>query len=133
MIGDAVSFLSSIDGYTSTLYLNTVSSTVSAHAAGGYVRSQFQLVGEQGPELVALPYGSYVHTAAETRQMLASQDNYGFATGGGGGIRIASNAINVNVYAETNADAEEIAAVAAVKVQESLIPALSQQRRGMGV
>jgi hypothetical protein len=32
------------------------------------------LVGEHGPELVGLPRGSKVHTAADTRRMMAAND-----------------------------------------------------------
>ncbi|MGH2710621.1 MAG: phage tail tape measure protein [Actinomycetota bacterium] len=41
-------------------------------AHGGVVTEPFSLVGERGPELVSLPTGSRVHTASETRRMLAS-------------------------------------------------------------
>jgi polyhydroxyalkanoate synthesis regulator phasin len=40
-------------------------------AASGGPRSRMTLVGEQGPELVDLAAGSRVHTAGETRRMLA--------------------------------------------------------------
>ncbi|MEJ7891713.1 MAG: hypothetical protein WKF94_03645 [Solirubrobacteraceae bacterium] len=39
-------------------------------AAGGVVRSPLQIVGEQGPELAALPMGSRVFTAGQTSRML---------------------------------------------------------------
>jgi hypothetical protein len=67
---------------TSTVNVNTVTSTT-ARAAGGFVREPFTLVGERGPEVVSLPRGSYVHTAAESRHM-----GYESHSGGGGGIRI---------------------------------------------
>jgi hypothetical protein len=41
-------------------------------AASGGPRSRMTLVGEQGPELVDLAAGSRVHTANQTRQMLAT-------------------------------------------------------------
>lgn len=44
--------------------------TGTEHAPGGTA-----LVGEEGPELVSLPRGSRVTTAAETRRMLAGNDN----------------------------------------------------------
>jgi len=40
------------------------------HAGGGVVRTPYQIVGERGPELVQLPYGSRVHTATETKKIL---------------------------------------------------------------
>ena len=39
------------------------------HAKGGIVTSEYQLVGERGPELVQLPKGSRVYTANETRKI----------------------------------------------------------------
>lgn len=45
-------------------------SAVNPFAAGGVVRSPLQLVGERGPELAALPLGTRVVSAPETRQML---------------------------------------------------------------
>jgi phage-related minor tail protein len=48
-------------------------------AATGGVHGGLRLVGEQGPELVTLPYGSTVHPAGATRNMLADG-------GGGGGV-----------------------------------------------
>lgn len=45
--------------------------TIPKLARGGRVpRSPMQLVGEEGPELVSLPAGSYVHNAGKTRAML---------------------------------------------------------------
>jgi len=46
---------------------------VAPHAGGGTVRSALQLVGERGPELVALPQRSEVFTADQTRAMLAGR------------------------------------------------------------
>ena len=40
-------------------------------AATGGAHGGLRLVGEQGPELVTLPYGSTVHTAGDTARMLA--------------------------------------------------------------
>jgi hypothetical protein len=56
-------------------------------AATGGTRSGIQLVGEEGPELVSLPVGSYVHTASQTRGMLTS--------GAGGGNVIINGPITV--------------------------------------
>jgi len=53
------------------------------HQAGGIVRSPFQLVGERGPEIAALPMGSRVFSNAESRQMLAGA--------GGGGQALVLN------------------------------------------
>lgn len=51
-------------------------------AKGGYVNSPLALVGERGPELVALPRGSYVYTNAQTRAMMGRRGGMG-ASGGG--------------------------------------------------
>lgn len=56
-------------------------------AAGGGPRSAMTLVGEQGPELVSLPFGSSVTPAGQTRTKL------GQMAGGGGGL-------TVNVYVQ---------------------------------
>lgn len=47
-------------------------------AAGGYTRGGLTLVGEQGPEFVEMPQGAYVHTAAQTRQMMTGSGNTTF-------------------------------------------------------
>jgi hypothetical protein len=54
-----------------TTTINTVltTTTVPGRAGGGTVREPFTLVGEDGPEIVSLPWGSRVHTAAESRGM----------------------------------------------------------------
>lgn len=43
-----------------------------SHAVGGTVRTPFQIVGELGPELTALPMGTRVFPAHETAQMLGA-------------------------------------------------------------
>jgi hypothetical protein len=52
------------------------------NANGGRSRGGLTLVGEYGPEMVNLPAGAMVSTAAQTRQMLS----------GGGGITVVVNA-----------------------------------------
>lgn len=49
-----------------------------SHAAEGGPRSNLALVGERGPELVKLPFGSTVYPTGQSQQMLAQ--------GGGGGM-----------------------------------------------
>jgi phage-related minor tail protein len=51
-------------------------------AATGGVHGGMRLVGEQGPELVSLPYGSTVHPANTTRNMMSG------GSGGGGDVRV---------------------------------------------
>lgn len=51
---------------------------IGSHAVGGTVRTPFQIVGELGPELAALPLGTRVFPAHETAQMLGA----GGAAGG---------------------------------------------------
>jgi TP901 family phage tail tape measure protein len=48
-----------------------VKDVLGVHAAGGVVRAPLQVLGERGPELAALPRGSRVFTASQTREMLA--------------------------------------------------------------
>ncbi|GAA1749386.1 hypothetical protein [Nonomuraea bangladeshensis] len=94
-VAQAKSALASIPNKTVTVTVRTVGDTsiyragnVSAStrarggiigAAGGGPRSNMTLVGEQGPELVRLPFGSTVIPAGQSKQML----NQG---GGGGGV-----------------------------------------------
>jgi hypothetical protein len=51
-------------------------------AATGGVRGNMVLVGEQGPELVSLPYGSAVHTAGQTNRMMAKSSTPAMDGGG---------------------------------------------------
>lgn len=56
-----------------TIYVNEVlraDNRATGRAGGGIVREPVTLVGEEGPELVSLPYGSLVHTATETSGIL---------------------------------------------------------------
>lgn len=62
---------------------------VSAHAAGtNYAPGGLSLVGEEGPELVNLPRGSKVHTAGETRAMMAGANQNGGAASGTSTVRL---------------------------------------------
>lgn len=63
---------------------------VGAAATGG-IRGSRTLVGEAGPEIVDLPYGSIVHPAGTTRAMLE---------GGGGGVNI--NNLNLHFADDRN-------------------------------
>lgn len=63
---ETASSTTSATGYT----IQNLPLTLSAYASGGAVSGGISLVGEQGPELVNLPRGSYVHSAGETRQMV---------------------------------------------------------------
>jgi hypothetical protein len=58
--------------YVTLAAANTIdpAASVKGRAGGGLVTEPFTLVGERGPELVSLPRGSFVHTAAATRGML---------------------------------------------------------------
>lgn len=57
-------------------------SIVGALQSGGVVRTPLQVVGERGPELAALPMGTRVSSAADTRSMMRS----GRAALAGGGV-----------------------------------------------
>ena len=55
---------------------------VGGHAQGGGPRSALTLVGEEGPELVNLPFGSMVRSNADTRRMLRSRPWWENSPGG---------------------------------------------------
>lgn len=66
--------------------------------AGGGFASGLTLVGEQGPELVSLPQGSYVHNNTQTNQMLSS-----------GGVNITfSGPVNMDSASRVNDLARQI-------------------------
>jgi gas vesicle protein len=92
-ISRARSQLASLNGRTATTYVRTVQLGIGAEAANaarratggnigaaatGGARSNLTLVGEQGPELVRLPFGSQVRSNSNTRQEMRR-------TGGTGG------------------------------------------------
>ncbi len=52
--------------------LGRLTGLIDRKAAGGYSHGGLTLVGEEGPELVSLPGGAYVHTARQTGAMAAS-------------------------------------------------------------
>lgn len=77
-------------------------SNVQKRASGGYA-SGLTLVGEQGPELVSLPPGSYVHNNSETQQMLGN-----------------SNQVTINFNGDMVLDAESRVSELANKIIEVL-------------
>lgn len=105
---------------------STIGSPISAFADGGYVRSPLALVGEEGPELVQLPYGSFVHTAEETARLLANRSE-GIAparttAGGtattGGGITLNID-VHGNVYGVDDLTAEIAGPLVAAMAEEN--------------
>jgi TP901 family phage tail tape measure protein len=64
----------SISGFEALSGLNQLmgggGSGIGHHAAGGIVRTPWQLVGERGPELARLPMGTRVYNARDTQGML---------------------------------------------------------------
>jgi TP901 family phage tail tape measure protein len=108
----------------STAYVNIVSRSIgpslTEHALGGYVRSDLQLVGEHGPELVSLPYGSYVHPASETNRMIANPTGRGMA----GGVNVTFTG---DFYGSNR---EELDDWAETSLVPSLVEALYEERRG---
>lgn len=82
-------------------------------AAGGMVTSPWQLVGERGPELVALPRGSNVYSNAESRQM----------AGGAGG-----NTYITNIYVEDKSPGAIANAVRLVNLQQAEVALLGGMR-----
>ena len=95
---------------------SVVGSPVRAFASGGYVDTRDAvLVGERGPELVQLPYGSYVHTASETAALMSHRDegiapprSSGSRDGGGDtyyvNVRIDGNVIGNDDFADAVAE-----------------------------
>lgn len=90
---------------TVTTYFRTVGSStgapgglrggVAAYAHGGVIgaegggpRSNLTLVGEQGPELVSLPYGSTVHSAGDSMRM-AARSAQGGSDGAAQGVSVS--------------------------------------------
>lgn len=55
---------------------------VGGHAQGGGPRSALTLVGEEGPELVNLPFGSMVRSNADTRRLMRSRPWWENSPGG---------------------------------------------------
>ena len=58
---------------TATIVLDVVKKgweALTGRATGGLVTESLTLVGERGPELVSLPYGSYVYTAQESQALM---------------------------------------------------------------
>jgi hypothetical protein len=92
-------------------------------ASGGYRYGPMVLVGEQGPELVSLPTGSYVHTASESAWMVSHGplSNRGGRPGSGGG---GSPVYNITVNAGMGADGRGIA--------EQVVNVLKQIERRYG-
>ena len=102
-VAAAKRYLASINGDTATTYIRTVRTSVEGGsenvirratggivgAAGGGPRGGQVLVGEQGPEIVNLPFGSHVNSNADSRRI---------ASGGGRG----SVTININAPGVTD-------------------------------
>jgi hypothetical protein len=131
ILGDNSDAMAAIDAVNNatiankTSYIDVITrtsgATLTAHAEGGYVKSDLQLVGEQGPELVSLPYGSYVHTARESQRMM----------GGSGGTTINIGGIHIDGAGAIDADA------LTDRVIDRVVPAVSvavqRAQRSMGV
>jgi hypothetical protein len=92
-----------------TTTINTVltTTTVPGRARGGTVSEPFTLVGEDGPEIVSLPWGSRVHTAAESRGMRGGSGQGDTYITFGAGSYVGPGALR---------EIEQLAARAAVKV-----------------
>jgi hypothetical protein len=115
--------LAALNGTTATTYVQTVpigGGTYLRHAAGG-PSSGLTWVGEQGPELVYTPPGSYVYTNQQSQRMAAS------GTGRGG------DTYNVYVSVPATANPRETArhiagilnqgAVSGVRLRKSILAA----------
>lgn len=79
---------------------------ISGAAAGG-ARGGMMWTGEQGPELVQLPFGSKVNTAGDSRRMAAGM-GMGMGMGGGGGV---THIHNWNIQGSIRSDRDLIALV----------------------
>jgi hypothetical protein len=80
--GNAWAAISNITARLKSLgYIGRAAGGVVGHAAEGGGRSGLTLVGEQGPELVTLPAGSQVHTAGDSRRMMADSGGQGAYVG----------------------------------------------------
>jgi hypothetical protein len=96
--------LGSINGYvaTATVVINTVGGAPSmgaiganyAMAEGGYAKGGLTLVGEEGPEIVNMPYGAYVYTAQETQAMLANSRQSSVVSGAS--VSSGNTIVNIN-------------------------------------
>ena len=96
------SLQASLDGlHGKTIYVNTVINSVPGpvrghQAAGGYTALGWNLVGEQGPELIAPPQGSYVYNHQQTAALLSGQS--------------PGNTYNINVYVPVSANKRQTGA-----------------------
>lgn len=79
----------------------TVAPTGEGLATGGFSSASNTLVGEQGPELVSLPTGSFVHNASDTRMLMT---NNSLNSNGGTmskGLSIGTVIVNNDVDADS--------------------------------
>jgi len=144
VINAVASGLYALDGRTATSYVTTVNTTMfrtvgsplRAFAEGGYVTTRDAvLVGERGPELVQLPYGSYVHTAEETARMMASRHE-GIASGSLSSQRQGtsrSGDIHLHVGPIYGSNRDEIHDVFEREIVPEMLRALREQERALGV
>jgi hypothetical protein len=102
---------------TSTIRVNTIfgggtdplgSASGSKHARGGVVgpNEAFQTINEEGPELIKLPTGAEVMTAAATQQIIDERTASAASAAGGGGDTIVF-APNVSVTVGVGANVRE--------------------------
>lgn len=70
--------------------------TIPAFARGGTSAGGMALVGEEGPELVNLPRGSYVNTAQQSARMARSMGSAPTPQGRGGSLRIVEGTLDIS-------------------------------------
>jgi hypothetical protein len=100
-----------------TTNYSTTGTPVPARQHGGYVREPLTMVGERGPELVSLPYGSYVHPANETHGMIGGPGRR-LAQSGGGATYVTVN-IKAPVYGVDNLKASIAEAITQADIEAS--------------
>jgi hypothetical protein len=123
-LSNIASLVASIpDSKTITINTVTTGSPV-PRATGGVVREPLTLVGERGPEVLSLPYGSRVHTAGATRGMLGM---------GGQTMRI-DHRLTVDVRGKVDgADEQQLTTKVAQVVAQAWVQAETEAMRGQGL
>ncbi len=103
-IGKVKGLAGGIGGKAKSVY-----DAITPWAAGGVVNSPLQLVGERGPEIAAMPMGTRVFSAPETRTMLRAPTMPRVSGGGGGSAGGSSGPTIVRNYITLQVDRHVLA------------------------
>lgn len=96
------------EGDFGSILSSSLRSVIGFNAAGTqYWRGGLTMVGENGAELASLPRGTKIHTAADTRRMLAGNDN-GAQQRGLVRVEIDSGDLGARIVAESGPVAAEV-------------------------